>query len=305
MANEAKQRTRLRHGQRTLKIGDRHFVSEGLKERFWDDIYHRALTYSWPTFFGLMTGIFLILNAFYGVLYELGDHGIANQFPKGFAGAFFFSVETLATVGYGDMHPQTIYAHCVATIEIITGMGGIAVVTGLIFARFSRPRARISFSKNPVVRMIDGKLTLMMRAANTRQNMIAQASAQMHLLKLYRSAEGFQLRKIEDLKLVRDNHPIFVLSWSVMHIIDETSPLFGATAQSLADNESLFMLTIEGIDETTAQPMLAHHQWNHIDLRWNHRYADLIRVDSGGINVIDYRVFDDVVPLEDIEQTTT
>ena len=283
-----------------MEIGGRRFVSEGLSERLWDDIYHRALTMSWPVFFGLATSIFLLLNIFFALLYQLGPNGIANQFPQGFAGAFFFSVETLATVGYGDMHPQTVYAHLVSTTEIILGMGGIATITGLIFARFSRPRARIIFADNPIVRVIDGKRTLMIRAANTRQNVIAQAAAQLHLLRMVTTPEGFSLRRVEDLRLLRERHPLFMLSWSVMHVIDESSPLHGQTAESLEQSSALLLLTIEGTDETTAQTMLARREWGHDALRWNHRYADLVRTDGTDTHVIDYSLFHQVLPLDDV-----
>ena len=284
---------------RVIKLAGRSFVSQGLSQRFWDDIYHRALTIRWPVFFGLAGAVFLLLNAIFAMVYQFGDASIANQYPHGFGGAFFFSVETLSTVGYGDMHPQTVYAHIVATVEIFTGMVSIAVVTGLIFSRFSRPRAKILFAQHPIVRPIDGQPTLMIRAANTRQNVIAEASAQLHLLRLETSPEGFRLRKIHDLKLVRDRHPIFQLSWSLMHIIDASSPLFGETVESLESKNTVFLLTIEGIDETTAQSILAQQQWSHADLRWNHRYLDLVSEDAAGINTIDYTVFHEVRALED------
>jgi len=286
---------------RIVNVGGRPFISHGLSRRIWDDIYHRALTVSWPVFFGLVGAAFLLLNTVFAGIYELGTQPIANQFPRGFAGAFFFSVETLATVGYGDMHPQTVYAHIVATVEIFNGMASIAVVTGLIFSRFSRPHAKIIFSEHPIVRTIDGQLTLMIRSANTRQNLIAEASAQLHMLRLETSPEGFKLRKIHDLKLVRNLHPIFMLSWSLMHVIDANSPLYGETPESLERAQAAFLLSIDGIDETTSQSMLARQQWSHQDLRWNHRYVDLVRDDGSGLNIIDYNVFHDVLPLDESE----
>lgn len=292
---------RLLNRPRTIDIAGRPFVSQGLSRRIWDDIYHRALTVRWPVFFGLAAAAFLLLNAMFAGIYQLGTHPIANQYPHGFAGAFFFSVETLATVGYGDMHPQTVYAHIVATAEIFTGMTCIAVVTGLIFSRFSRPRAKIIFSNHPIVRVIDGQLTLMIRAANTRQNVIAEATARLHLLRRETSPEGFRLRRIHDLKLVRDRHPIFILSWSLMHVIDETSPLHGETPETLESTQAAFLLSIDGIDETTSQSMLARQQWSHQELRWNHRYLDLVSDDGSGLNIIDYSVFHEVQPLGDTE----
>jgi inward rectifier potassium channel len=290
---------RLYQRPRVIKIGGRDFVSQGLSRRFRDDIYHHALTVRWPVFFALVAAMFLLLNAVFAAIYQFGTAPIANQYPAGFAGAFFFSVETLATVGYGDMHPQTLYGHIVATVEIFSGMVSIAVVTGLIFSRFSRPRAKIIFTDNPIVRVIDGKQTLMVRAANTRQNVIAEASAQLHMLRLEISAEGFRLRRITDLKLVRDKHPIFMLSWSLMHVIDESSPLYQQTAEMLEDAQTTFLLSIEGVDETTSQSMLARRQWSHRDLRWNHRYVDLVQDDGRGGNTIDYSVFHHVVPVQE------
>jgi inward rectifier potassium channel len=288
---------------RTIQIGGRPFVSEGLTQRIWDDIYHFALTIRWPTFFGLAAAIFLLVNGLFGLLYQLGDHAIANQYPGNFAGAFFFSVETLATVGYGDMHPQTLYGHMVATVEIFIGMLSIALVTGLVFARFSRPRAKMLFADHPVIRLVHGKRTLMIRAANARQNVIAEASAKLHLLLRESSPEGFRLRRIHDLHLLRDRHPVFTLSWSLMHVIDEDSPLHGMTEQDLATTEATLMLSIEGIDETTSQAMLARRQWSHREWRWNHRYLDLVHDDEQGVSHIDYGVFHHVLPVEENEDT--
>lgn len=284
---------------RTIQISGRPIISEGLTQRIWDDIYHFALTIHWPAFFGLAAAVFLAVNAVFAGLYQLGDHAIANQFPAGFAGAFFFSVETLATVGYGDMHPQTLYGHGVATVEIFVGMLNIALITGLVFARFSRPRAKMIFADHPVIRLVHGKQTLMIRAANARQNVIAEASAKLHLLLRESSPEGFRLRRIHDLALMRDRHPMFILSWSLMHVIDETSPLHGMTEAELTATEAVLMLSIEGVDETTAQPMLARRQWNFREWRWNHRYLDLVHDDESGISHIDYGVFHHVAPVGD------
>ncbi|HEY2621909.1 MAG TPA: ion channel [Dyella sp.] len=288
---------------RTVQIGGRQFVSEGLTQHFWDDIYHFALLIRWPVFFGLAATIFVLLNVLFAAFYELGDNAIANQFPRNFGGAFFFSVETLATVGYGDMHPQTFYGHLVATVEIFTGMLSIALVTGMVFARFSRPRAKMIFADYPIVRRIHGKPTLMVRAANARQNVIAEASAQLHLLLREISPEGFRLRRIHDLTLVRNSHPVFSLSWSLMHVIDEGSVLHGMTPETLAEAEATLLLTIEGIDETTSQSMLARRQWNHRDWRWNHRYVDLVHDDELGVSHIDYGVFHHVLPVGEDEDT--
>jgi inward rectifier potassium channel len=229
----AASRKRLPRGSREIPFGSRTIIAHGMPVRFWQDIYHSALVVKWPVFFVSLGLTFLLLNATFASLYMLGTKPIANQYPPGFGGAFFFSVETLATVGYGDMHPQTVYAHWIATLEIFFGMSSVALATGLIFARFSRPHAKIMFARYAIIRPLDGRMTLMVRSANARQNVIAEAHARLRILRKETTAEGLVLRRLYDLTLVRDQHPVFKLGWSLMHIIDESSPLFGETAESL------------------------------------------------------------------------
>jgi inward rectifier potassium channel len=288
---------------RTLRTGSRVVVAHGLPMPLWQDLYHRALVVSWPMFFASLAALFLLLNTTFATLYLLGHAAVANQAPKGFGGAFFFSVETLATVGYGDMHPQTVYGHTIATLEIFVGMSGIALATGLIFARFSRPRAKIIFARYAVVMPMDGRMTLMVRAANARQNVIAEARAKLRMMREETSLEGFTIRKIHDLYLVRDQHPIFVLGWNLMHVIDEESPLFGETPESLARCGASLLLNIEGSDESTAQTMQARHQWAHSEIRWQHRYVDVL-YERDGVSHIDYSHFDEVVPLDKPQATS-
>lgn len=280
-----------------LLIGAREIMVHGMPAPGWRDLYHSALTMRWPTFFASLAGLFLLLNALFACLYQLGNAPIANQFPHGFGGAFFFSVETLATVGYGDMHPQTLYAHFVATFEIFVGMSGIALATGLVFARFSRPRAKIMFAREVVVHPIEGRATLMARAANARQNVIAEAGAKLRLMRLETSSDGYTARRIYDLKLVRDQHPIFMLGWNLMHVIDESSPLYGETPESLARQRALLLVMIEGSDESTAQTMQARHSWSDAEIRWQHRYVDLL-YEEDGVSHIDYTHFHDIEPYD-------
>lgn len=282
---------------RRIPLGTGSFVvTHGLKAPFGLDLYHRALTVRWRVFFIAAACLFLLMNAAFALCFLAGDHAIANQFPAGFLGAFFFSVETLATVGYGDMHPGTIYGHVVATTEIFVGMSGVALTTGLIFARFSRPFAQIVFSKYPVVRPINGRTTLMIRAANARQNVIVEATARMRMMRMVTTVEGFTFRKVFELDLLRDRHPVFQLGWMLMHVIDETSPLHGETVESLTASGAELMLMVEGIDETTMQGMQARSSWTPEMIRWNYRYADLLYQEDGATH-LDYGGFDDIVPL--------
>jgi inward rectifier potassium channel len=290
--------TRRRAGRRVLNMHTGTIITHGMPQTDPLDIYHRALTASWPVFFSALAAFFLLLNAAFAGLYLCGDAPIANQSPPGFLGAFFFSVETLATVGYGDMHPQTTYAHIICTLEIFMGMSSIALATGVIFVRFSRPRARIIFARYAIVRPLDGKSTLIVRAANARQNEIVEAEAKLRLMRREWTPEGHWLWRITDLKLVRDRHPIFQLSWNLMHVIDETSPLHGETAESLAASNALLMTYIAGSDETTTQPMKARYAWSHKDIRWQYCFVDLLFEDEDGVRHIDYTHFHDVAPLD-------
>ena len=242
---------------RTVTVGSTRVHTHGLPRAHLQDVYHYAMVLSWPWFMAVCAGAFMALNTLFAGLYLLSDQAIANQSPAGFLGAFFFSVETLATVGYGDMHPATLYAHVVATIEIFMGMTSVALITGVMFARFSRPRARILFARNPVVSTMDGRKTLMIRVANARQNMIGDASAKLRLLRNERTAEGHTFRRIFDLKLRRDEQPMFILGWSLMHDIDEESPLHGVDLGSRHAADSTLILSISGVDETTSQTMLS------------------------------------------------
>ena len=166
-----------------VRLGQREIETLGLSQGFWSDLYHRSMAVSWPVFFGSAAALFVALNAVFGFLYSLGHEPIANAAQNGPLASFYFSIETLATVGYGDMHPQTNYGHLIATIEIFTGMCFLAVMTGLIFARFSRPRARFEFANNPVITRHEGRQTLIIRMANARHNAISQANARLWIIR--------------------------------------------------------------------------------------------------------------------------
>jgi inward rectifier potassium channel len=297
LVKAAKQiRFRRKRGRHLIGISGREIETRGLADGFWTDLYHRSMTVYWPTFFGTAAGIFIFLNTVFAFLYWLGNEPVANVAGNEPIGLFYFSVETLATVGYGDMHPQTHYGHFIATIEIFTGMSFLAVMTGLIFARFSRPRARFIFAKNPVVTIHEGQPTLMIRIANERNNTISQARARLWLIRMETTAEGSQFRRYYELLLDRSEHPMFMLSWSIFHVIDETSPLYRATQAELAAVDTALTLNVSGVDDNSAQYLYARKLYNHTDIRWNHRYRDITSFSKTGSLVIDYSMFHDIVP---------
>jgi len=283
-------------GRHVVGISGREIETRGLAEGFWTDLYHHSMTVNWPTFFGSAAAIFVVLNAVFAFLYWLGNEPIANVAGNEPLGLFYFSVETLATVGYGDMHPQTAYGHFIATIEIFTGMSFLAVMTGLIFSRFSRPRARFIFAQHPVVTIHQGQPTLMIRVANERNNTISQAVARLWLIRMETTAEGRQFRRYYELPLNRNEHPMFMLSWSIFHVIDETSPLYGMSPDELAAADAALTLNISGVDDNSAQYLYARKLYNTQDIRWNYRYRDIVSFSSEGMLVIDYTVFHEIMP---------
>jgi inward rectifier potassium channel len=286
-----------RPAARRVLMGDREILTHGLPRRFWQDLYHRCMTISWPGLFAALGAFFIVLNIGFGSLYALMPGCIANLNPPGWLGSFFFSIETSATVGYGDMHPQTVFGHAVASVEMFVGLLSIALITGVMFARFSTPRARVMFARYAVMRPLDGQPTLMMRVANARQNMIVEASARLRLVREEVTSEGFKIRRIRDLALVREQTSVFVLSWTIMHVIDETSPLAGESSESLAAAQGQLVLSIIGTDETTGQNVTARTQYRPHSLRWNHTFRDILGVDEDGHEVVDYTHFHEIVPL--------
>ena len=291
---------RARPRTQLVRVGARDVETRGLADSFWSDLYHRSLTVYWPVFFGTAAAIFVILNAVFAFFYWLGDAPIANTNPAIPLplNLFYFAIETLATVGYGDMHPQTDYGHLVATIEIFTGMSFLAVMTGLIFARFSRPRARFIFARHPIVGRHRGQATLMIRVANERHNTISQATARLWLLRLEDVGDGAKLRRFHELKLERGEHPIFSLSWTIFHAIDKASPLHGVTADGLAQTDGALVLNLSGVDDNSAQHLYARQIYSHGDIRWNHRYRDITSTSDEGRLLIDYTLFHEVEPEE-------
>ena len=259
------------------------------------DLYHRLLTIGWAAFFALIAGAYFVFNMAFAALYLAGGGGIANARPGSFADAFFFSVQTMATIGYGDMHPATLYANLLVTVEVLLGLVGFALATGVIFARFSRPTARILFSRVAVVTTHDGQRMLMLRAANRRSNRILEAQVSLTLARDEVTAEGEAFRRQHDLAPERGRSALFSLTWTVMHAITGRSPLVNATHESLLAAEAELIVTIVGTDETLSQLVHARHVYRAADIRWDHRFADILLRGQGGFRMVDYHRFHDTI----------
>jgi len=274
-----------------LRLGGREVIAEGLRLSFWADISHRCMTASWPAFIGGAALVFVAFNAVFAVLYWIGNQPIANVPGGAYIDYLYFSIETLSTAGYGDMHPQTHYGHFVAAVELFTGIFSMSLMTGLIFARFSRPRARLLFAENPVISSHDGKPSLMVRFANERHNIIGNATARVWMLRNELSLEGARFRRFYELALVRNEHPALALSWTLYHVLDEQSPLYGLDADDFNGQEVSLMVVVSGYDVVAAQTVHARRTYHHSDIRFGHRYADILDTSEDGRIKIDYGRF--------------
>ena len=259
------------------------------------DLYHFLLTSSWPRLLAVLVLAFVGANVVFALAYVDLPGSIENARPGSFADAFFFSVQTMATVGYGKMVPATVAANVLMTIEVVVGLVGIALFTGLAFAKFSRPTARVLFSSRAVIARFDAIPSLMFRMANARGNTIVEAQIHVVLARNETTAEGVRMRRFHDLDLARRQSALFALSWTAIHPITPTSPLHGATRESLAAAEAEIVVSLLGLDEQFSQTVHARHRYAAADIVWNARLADILFRD--GRREIDYTRFHDVVPL--------
>ena len=277
-----------RKQRRNAQMGIRRV---GLRQSWRDDFYHTALTITWPRFFGLATLTYLAINTCFALLYLAQTGAIANAVRGRFLDAFFFSVETFGTIGYGVLAPATDYANTVMTAETMVGIIFVALTTGLVFARVSRPTARVLFAKYLVVNEYDGILTLIGRMGNERLSQIVQAEVNMTLVRNERTREGEFMRRFYDLKLERERTPIFAMSFQMMHRLDETSPLYQCTPESLDAVEAEILVTVTGLDERIAQTVHARASYLPGEVMFGYRYADIFGFTQDGQWAIDYRKF--------------
>lgn len=274
-----------------IRFGGREVIAEGLNLSFWADISHRCMTASWPAFIAGAVLVFVAFNAVFAVFYWVGNQPIANVPGGAYIDYLYFSIETLSTAGYGDMHPQTHYGHFIAAVELFTGIFSMSLMTGLIFARFSRPRARLLFAENPVISSHEGKPTLMVRFANERHNVIGNATARLWMLRNETSWEGTPFRRFYELPLLRNEHPALALSWTLYHVLDEQSPLYGLDAADFDGQEVALMVVVSGYDVVAAQTVHARQTYRHSEVRFGHRYADILDTADDGRIRIDYGRF--------------
>lgn len=262
------------------------------------DPYHLMLTIHWTGFAAFVSGGYIVINVIFALLYLAGGDCLEGAKPGSFLDAFFFSVQTLGSIGYGVISPKTLYANIIVTLEAIASLLAIAVVTGLAFARFSKPNARVIFSDVAVIAPYYGVPTLTFRAANERRNFILEARITVDFSIDEVTKEGEFIRHFYELQLVRKRTSSFNLAWTVRHPIDENSPLYGLTSEMLIEGRASVIVSLVGIDETVAYTIHALQNYSAREILWNYRFADMLTTESNGDRYLNYKYFHTVVPIE-------
>jgi inward rectifier potassium channel len=273
--------------------------ARGQHVSIFEDLYHKVLGATWPRFFACIVAGWIGANFLFALLYAAVPGCVANA--AGFEDDFYFSVQTLATIGYGGMAPLTRYGHVVVVVEALVGTLGVALVAGVIFAKFARPTARVMFSQKVAVTVRDGVPHMVFRLANWRGNMVVEGQLRALVLLLETTKEGDIIRTPHELPLVRDRTALFALTWVPMHRIDRSSPFWGGerALAALRERKAEIFLAFTGLDETIGQPIHARYRYALDDIVWNARHSDVLTIDADGTRTIDYTAFHGIVVVGD------
>ena len=261
------------------------------------DLYHALLRVPWWAAFTVIVGSYLLLNAIFAALYLWGG-GVANAREGSVLDAFFFSVQTMGTVGYGNMYPASTFANALVVAESVTSLMVTALATGLVFVRFSQTRARLMFSSKVAIGPMDGVPTLMLRVGNERRGNIVNTEFRLTFTGTGKTAEGVTVYRLKELPLVRSRAPALSRSWNVMHHIVEGSPLHGYDAAKLAEIGGEIQIEVVGVDDISLQPVHARHTWFAGSVVWDARLADVVSETPEGDMILDLRNFHLVVPID-------
>jgi len=259
------------------------------------DAYHFLRTASWPRIISLFAGGYVLANVLFALVLYVGNAEVTNA--HGFLDLFWFSVQTMGTIGYGYLAPVDQLANTIVTIESFFGILYTAMITGVIFARFSTPRARVLFSKVAIISDHDGQRSLMFRLANERSTAIVEANVRAYLVRDERLANGESMRRIYDLALRRSTSPVFNMSFLVVHQLDDRSPLFKTNAPALREQNTNIVVTFTGIDDSLAAPVHSRYLWTWNDIVFDHRFVDMLRVDIDGTRYLDLGPIHETEPL--------
>jgi inward rectifier potassium channel len=269
---------------------ERRGLTDSVFQTLAKDAYHFLRRATWTRLTIASFAVFLALNLFFAAILWIGDAKILEAGPS-FWDRFFFRVQTLATVGYGHMAPGDSLSNVVVTVESFVGVFYTALLTGVVFGKFATPSAKVLFAERAVIADEGGKPSLMFRCANARSTALVDATIRVAWTREETSAEGEVSRRIYDLPLRRSNSPVFALSWTVYHEIDEASPLWGRTAEDLAKESVALIITLTGIDDSLAATVHTRHTYPVDGIVWGERYVDILHTDPDGTRYIDFAQF--------------
>ena len=264
-----------------VRLGSYEFKKKGVSRFDLRDPYHLAIALTWPQFLVSLLVLYLFMNVAFAIFFWLVPGSVGHARPGSFLDVFFFSIETIATVGYGEMYPATLYGHLIASTEIVCGLAFTAILTGLTFVRFSRPRAKLIFAANPVIAMHHDKPTLMVRIGNGRATVLTDAMARLNVLLSEIGVDGQVFHRAQELRLERAHLPIFPLFWTLMHVLDERSPLHGYDATRAIEANAQVFVTIEARDPTLATTVHDLRNYSAREMCFGMRYADALTTARG------------------------
>jgi len=256
------------------------------------ETYLRLLTMPWPLFLFFIIIALAIANVIFAEFYLIGG-GIAHARHGSFAD-FFFSIQTMATIGYGRLEPESLLANALVGLEAFTGLVALAMVTGLTFARFSRPNVKVRFSRYAVIAPREDVPTLMFRMANQRGSGIVEATIHVVFTRNEVTLDGEPFRRFYDLPMQRIRNSLFVLTWTAIHPIVPSSPLYGMTPESLAEVQGALIVSLTGIEEGFSQTVHARYSWTAQNILFNHRFVDIVHPQQDGSVIIDDAKLDEV-----------
>jgi inward rectifier potassium channel len=272
----------------SVRSGQIEFLKLNIEKWEWRDAYQWLLGLTWPQFAAFVGAIYISLNVLFAALYAIEGDCVAGMRTGSFLDAFFFSVQTLATVGYGNMYPSSLYGDMVTTIEILSGIFLLAVITGLIFIRFSRPTAHIVFSKSIVIAPLNGRPTLMLRIGNLHHCSMVEAEFRIAFNRDEPLVEGGDFRHFYNLKLQFDRLPTFPAALTLRHVIDEQSPLYGATPQMLEAARVVLIASVVGIDPVIPAAVQTQQDYTWRDIRFGERFVEIYTDHGDGRLTVDY-----------------
>ncbi|MEO5712091.1 MAG: ion channel [Luteolibacter sp.] len=281
----------------SIHAGNMEFLRTNSRRTGWRDTYRTVLSLSWPRFALSVLTVYLAINIIFASIYLLGGNCIAEMRHGSFSSAFFFSVQTLSTVGFGHLYPANLYGDVFTTVEIIVGMFFTAVVTGLIFVRFSRPMARLLFSRTMVISTFDGRPALQMRVANLHHQPMVEAEFRLMMVRKESIDGDDDARRFHTLKLEFDRLIMFPSALTIRHFIDEQSPLFGVTPERLEKSATRFMTSIVCIDTVIQAPVQSQETYLWSDIRFGHRFAEIYTEREGGQLEVDYGRIHETEPV--------